>query len=303
MKRRKTPPTDSLEMLLDTISNTFGGILFLTILVAILVQFSGTKARKAQSENPTTKTITELRDTLAQKTDQLQSLKRALNTQNHTLADFKPDQNKAIIHKILSLRTSKRELERQRVELATQVSKLENVNAELDDQLQQTGSHLKQARQDEKRLQEQLQAEMQKRTRMARLPALRATQKREFAAILRYGRLYFPYATEQAKLLKSLNYHDFVVLAEDRSTIRITPKPYAGLVIDASNNLDAVLGKRLAGLDRDTLYLAVAVWEDSFADFMYLRNSLVQLGWEYRLIPLKENGVIVESNVGNPKVQ
>src|SRR4051812_32574075 len=40
MKRRR-PADSSLELLLDTICNTFGGVLFLAILVCILLQNTG----------------------------------------------------------------------------------------------------------------------------------------------------------------------------------------------------------------------------------------------------------------------
>lgn len=42
MSRRRGRPADSsLELLLDTITNTFGGILFLAILVSLLLQSTG----------------------------------------------------------------------------------------------------------------------------------------------------------------------------------------------------------------------------------------------------------------------
>ena len=39
--RRRRDQTDGLELFLDTICNTFGGIIFLAILVAILSQTQG----------------------------------------------------------------------------------------------------------------------------------------------------------------------------------------------------------------------------------------------------------------------
>ena len=40
-RRQRTETNSSLDLLLDTICNTFGGIIFLAILVAVLLQFSG----------------------------------------------------------------------------------------------------------------------------------------------------------------------------------------------------------------------------------------------------------------------
>ena len=41
MSRRRTRKQDSLELLLDTICNTFGGVLFIAILVVMLLQQTG----------------------------------------------------------------------------------------------------------------------------------------------------------------------------------------------------------------------------------------------------------------------
>jgi len=52
MRRRNNKPTDdsSLELLLDTICNTFGGIVLISILVALLMQ-TETDAISEQARN------------------------------------------------------------------------------------------------------------------------------------------------------------------------------------------------------------------------------------------------------------
>src|SRR6187549_2668869 len=47
--RRRPPADSSLELLLDTICNTFGGVLFLAILVCILLQNTGHSNAHQQS--------------------------------------------------------------------------------------------------------------------------------------------------------------------------------------------------------------------------------------------------------------
>jgi len=303
VRRRKSQVNDSLDMLLDTISNTFGGILFLTLLVALLVHFNESKIQERQSQSMSNEELTALNKALEKKTTRLERLRRALKTQSRTLAQFKPDQSSRLIEEILKLRGKKNLLMQLRIELVAKLSQQGRKNAELDGELQEVGSLHEQAQRDEAKLLEVLQAEVRKRTRKAGLPALRETKKREFAVVLRYGRLYFLYASEFAKQMGSLNYDDFVVLKEEESTIRTTPKPYAGFEIDDSGNLDDLLKQKLFNLDSKDLYLAIAVWEDSFENFAHLRNALVELGWEYRLIPVEQLGIITESHTKNPLVQ
>jgi len=303
VRRRKKQDNDSLDMLLDTISNTFGGILFLALLIAILVQFNESEILDQHVKSVTSEELAALRNTLNEKTATLRSLSQTLKTQQETLADFKPDPSSPLIDEILELRRNKNSLAQQRIELVTKLSQQGSVNTELDGELQDIDSRHELAQRNEAKLLEELQTEVRKRSRMARLPALRATSKREFAVVMRYGRLYFLHTSELDKQLGVLNYEDFVVLAEEKSTIRITPKPYAGFEVDDSENLDDLLKQKLFNLNSTELYLAVAVWEDSFTDFAHLRNALVELGWEYRLIPIGRYDGITESHTEAPLVQ
>lgn len=50
MKRRPLAPADSLELLLDTMCNTFGGIILIALLVALLSRNSGTPAEAPPSQ-------------------------------------------------------------------------------------------------------------------------------------------------------------------------------------------------------------------------------------------------------------
>jgi len=303
MRRRRSREDDSLDMLLDTISNTFGGILFLTLLVALLVHSNKSTTLEQQSQSVSQHELTQLRKGLATKTIQLQSLSQVLATQQQTLADFKPSQSHSIIERILELKSKKLALVQQRMDLTASWSRLANENTNLDKELQDRSSRHRQSQQDIARLFQQLKKEVRKRTRMARLPALRTTQKQEFALVMRYGRLYFLHASKLDKQLGSLNYEDFVVLKREQSTVRITPKPYAGLAVDASGSLEEALQGKLQHLSSKELYLAIAVWEDSFREFEHLRTALVNIGWEYRLIPVEEQGSILESHTENPLVQ
>jgi len=303
VRRRKLQENDSLDMLLDTISNTFGGIVFLALLVAILLQFNEGVIRDQQAESISQENFSALRETLDDKTAKLQNLSRVLATQRKTLQEFKPDQSGTTVSEILELRKKKNAIVQQRIDLVAKVSRQGSENTELDRELRSIDSRRDLAQRTAARLHEELQAEVRRRTRMARLPALRATSKREFAVVLRYNRLYFLYASELDDQQGSLNYDDFVVLADEDSTIRVTPKPYAGLVVDESDTLDDLLKQKLVRLNSKELYLAVAVWEDSFGEFSHLRNALVELGWEYRLIPVEQLGIITESHTEKPLVQ
>lgn len=303
MARRKSQINDSLDLLLDAISNTFGGILFLAVLVALLVQFGGNRRRTERRHTAPAASQSELRDQLKQRSHELEALRRAVEAQRASLAQFKPAEVKPIVNEVLALRITRADLEGKRIDLVMRIAQMEDANRVLADKVREVVTQLQDAKAEESRLGDEIDKIVRKRTRTAQLPALRTTHKHEFPLLMRYGRIFLPYATERDQARKALNLDEFVVLSDDRSRIRVTPKPYAGLLIDETEGMQDALKRKLTGLDPKAVYLAIGVWEDSFAEFVHLRNALVDLGWEYRLIPTEEGGFIAESPLANPLVQ
>ena len=301
MRRRRFSQNDSLEMLLDTITNTFGGILFLSILVAILVQFSGGGVRaSAPGEEDD---LTDLRKMISQKNADLDSLRVALDAQEETLHEFMRTHAPEQLEEVLTLRSREKALRQQILEMEATVQNAEKENRDVEEGQRELTLQLTEATRREELLRQELREQIKKRTQVARLPSLRATNKREFATVVRYGRLYFLHATNMDRSLRTPNLDDFVLLADEAAVFRLTPKPYAGLPIGETEDFERLLSERLVTLDRNFDYLAIAVWEDSFTDFKYLRKALVELGWEYRLMPVEEGTFVQESDVERTQVQ
>ena len=119
---------------------------------------------------------------------------------------------------------------------------------------------------------------------------------------MRYGRLYTVYEPGRDSPYARLNLDDFVVLKTAKQ-MHVTPKPYAGIIVNEDQNFRTTLLEALTGIDPGGYYLTIGVWEDSFDRFGSLKNVLVDLGFEYRLIPMEEEGVLVESSEAQPLVQ
>lgn len=80
--RRRQPPSDSFDLFLDTICNTFGGIIFLAILVAILIQ-TRSVVHQPEQKDQTTQTREEARELqtrLAAVDSSVQQLQRVLKS-------------------------------------------------------------------------------------------------------------------------------------------------------------------------------------------------------------------------------
>ncbi|MBW3599840.1 MAG: hypothetical protein KY475_21535 [Planctomycetes bacterium] len=295
MRRRSHPP-DSLDLLLDTITNAFGGILFLAILVVLLLQLS--RQRLASDVTP----VARDGNRLAQLHAEIEMRRRTLETQEKLLDPFSPEAAQKALDDIESLRASREALRIRIAAARDSISQLQLEVAEAEAAPVKLAEATEKAQELLATEQEALKSEIASRRQTARLPRLRSTSKLETAAVLRYGRFYLVHRNGDL-INRRLNADDFVVTQEDGASITIVPKPYAGLPVNQTQEFKTRLRARLAGHDSRTVYLAIGVWTDSFGDFVHLKNALVELGFEYRLILLSEGEAIIQGNVANPQVQ
>lgn len=205
---RTSQPTDSLELLLDAICNTFGAILFIALLVVILLQQAG--------RTPQT--------------------------------DTSPERSPA------------------------ELARLEHELDSLRDRVQQ------------------LRERQQSRQQLA-------------AIVVQYGRMYLcsRYAARGTEIGPNLD--DFLVLSEKSGTLRLTPKPTAGTVLNDSPECRAAILRLLRPLSPEEYYLAVIVRPDSYGEFHWLCAALVQAGFKHRLIPATEEDRFYETRGVSANVQ
>lgn len=303
MKRRPLVEFDSLELLLDTICNTFGGILFLAVLVIILVHRTGEGLDRAAAARAETQVNVSTPNDLELRRAELESLERAFKEYRTNLAGLDTEQAATLARRVLSLRRNVADLTSQRVEYLQVFANLNEKRAANEMQSQQANAGLAIAKTNAQSLREQLANERRNRTRTFSLPIMRQTEKREFPLILRFGRIYFPFTAESGLATRKSNLDDFVVLDDTGPFIRATPKPYAGLLVSDRDELLDPFRRRCSSLDNRSVYLAVAVWDDSFEQFQILKDVLVKLGYEYRLVPIASGEVIQESPVQETLVQ
>jgi hypothetical protein len=303
MKRGTTLEFDSLELLLDTICNTFGGVLFMAILVIILVQRTGESIDRNSVAGTEAQVSSTLRSKLEQRKAELQSLQRAFQEYRTTLSGLATDKSAEQARQVLNLREEVGELTSRRVESVQRVVGLNEASTKLERQRQSTATDLELIRKEARSLTDTLERERTNRNRTVNLPMLRSTSKREFPLILRFGHLYFPFIAETGLAKRKSNLDDFVILDDQGPVIRVSPKPYAGLVVTDRDELLDALRRRINSLDKDSVYLAIGVWEDSFEQFQQLKEVVVKLGFEYRLVPIAGGEFIQESQVKETLVQ
>jgi hypothetical protein len=328
--RRRRPPDSSLELLLDTITNTFGGILFLAILVSLLLQTSGSgdpraaatrgaplsaaeaadieirledlqdqarRLRKARSEHrvegPDAAAVMQRVDDLTER------LTRVLEEQSRAALATADLQRKATEADSEARRTAE-ESDRLREEHATAAAarrKDARDRAAKSDARHESARRDQQAAQAEAARLSQLEitledaAEPSVIEQTAGLPKLEPTFKRQVAIYVRFGRMFMMHVWHNGERLGP-NPGQFIVVPGDPPVAY--PKPATGLPIEKQT-----IQAEVAALRREfppaAWAVAIIVFDDSFSEFQWLKKAIVENGFEYNPIPLKDGEYVYDS--------
>lgn len=296
MKRRGADDESSLELLLDTITNTFGGILFLAILIAILLQMSGRIEREAPAPLPQAELLAlELR--LDDARAHTAALRGTLAARQQIVADLAPQVSHEKLEAVKNLQANRDAQLSRRLAALKQLTAAQRAAESLrvdlttlDEQLADSNERLATA-------QAALEREIESRTVDGRLPKTRATAKGQFGCLVRYGRLYFL----EDSATGDLNRRDLDI-SESVLGRQVEPKPGRGVAIDGGD-FPTVFAREFAECDPAEDYAAIAIWTDSFEQWALLRNRLVELGYEYQLVPLAADESVVLGGGGAAQVQ
>jgi len=286
MSRRKRGGESSLELLLDTICNTFGGILFVAILIVVMLRL--TSKTKADSETPLPTEVEQL-----ELERQYEELKGTLDALSKAMAAAS-EMNQVVDPNTSQLLAEYRTRQQIRHELmAERLETLESV-AELTqatDKGNRDYQENTEKKQDLERQQEDLQSELKeavaKRTQKVDYSQLRPSDKQEVGIVLRYGRLYVWHRYGRGGTREGLNTDEFVVLEDTDGQVRSTPNPAAGTAIDETDQSAREVTARLSAFDPSYKVFAVIIWPDSFDQFRQVKEAMLQLGFNYRLMPME----------------
>ena len=306
MARRQSARQDSLELLLDTICNTFGGVLFIAILVVLLLQQTGNgpDGPPAPHRPVSEVEMLSLTNRLDAITAELARLSETRVSQEATVASFAPAEIRALIEQRRDATTRQNalqaEVDQLRVENAKSSARTEAVRAENE----RVRVSLAKAVEKKRRAEQTLEQERLARVEEVRLPVIRpAFGKREIGLILRYGRLYVWHRYGAGNERLGLNTDEFVVVAEEDDSLVTRPIPTKGIPLDDSNASREAIRRTLSRFDAKSCCLAVIVRPDSYGVFKQVRDQAIALKFDYRLMPTEADSPIADRGGTGGKVQ
>lgn len=291
MSRKTDADSGSLELLLDTICNTFGGVIFIAILVIVLLQMSS----KKQPTLPDTPAKSQLIRSDAE-FDRLRA-ELEITEQLAARQQKAPDmsQDRELVEQILRLKTAAEKLDaltKRRDELIATAAKQQIEINDIVTRAEEAAKELAAAETRHAVAAEALAKEKAARSQTAKLPRLRETRKVEMPMFLRNGRLH-SYQVRGAGGKFGFNAAECV--QRDAGKL-VVPRAGSGAIVDDANR--PLLEQRLKQFDPQAHFLAVFVWPESFETFAMLRECFVRAGFEYRLfpVPASQDGVSTSSD-------
>jgi len=282
---RKRPPESSLELLLDTICNTFGGILFVAILVCVLLKFTVRPNTSRSKTEDNTADRKQVAQEIAVATLRKTSLEHTITQQSELARNLAPAAVTTQFADVTRLREERDRLHREVGQSRGTIKDLQQVATEQSTAGQRLDEEIAAARRQLEQAQEKLKATMTSSGQALRLPRLHSTDKLEVGFVVRYGRLY-QWHRYLSGIRIGLNTDEFVVVKEDVDSVETLPKPYAGLSLTEPSQ--ELVVARLNNFSPRTHFISIAIWPDSFDRFQMLKEAVVRLGFEYRIVIISD---------------
>lgn len=292
MSTSNEPEGGSLELLLDTICNTFGGVLFISMLVVVLLNMSG-KDAEIEPPDPSAQAA------LVALQEELEETKREVRRLDSTLEDqelleqriFDDPEVEALAARMAAMAGKREDLLDERNAALSEAAESQIEVNRIAQELKDLDDAMAEARRKLELIEERFQQEVRTRTRTAKLPSPRRTEKTEIAFFLRSGHLC-SYAKRDASGNLVLNDAEYEERTDEEGNAYIEPKANAGIRVDPEGTNPADVAARFSAFDSETYYVAIFVWPDSFEHFGVVRSIMVRQEFEYRLVPFPEDGKI-----------
>jgi len=296
VSRKSELSGDSLDLLLDTICNTFGGILFIAMLVAILTSQLSRSASPAAPTAQASQALRKMRGELFETDARLTKLRQAVRQKEDLERKFGDPESQELLTMLHTLDVDSDSLVTERNQKLSNAAESQASLLDTARELERL-AELKAATQERLRLKRiELENESQFRSRTAQTPKQRNTPKIQMLFFLKGGRLSgHARGSESGELIH--NEDETRIVAQAAGQQFVEPIDNAGLVVSPDGSSSAKIVERLRDFDKERHFLSIFVFKDSFSSFESLKNDVIRAGFEYQLVPFPDDEKVL---LGNP---
>jgi hypothetical protein len=288
-RRKAENSADSLELLLDTICNTFGGVLFIALLVALLTQAPAVDRQKPDDSGEVRRAAEFQKqvEMLKEKLSDLRKHRAVWDKMNRVLGT---DQLRALLNGAIEFENNVEVAYTDASREAAACSLLLSQVVLLESEVEGLECDLQSARAELFAVEAEWKAVKERVVKTLLMPVAGGrVGMREVQFVLSGGRAYLWHEYDGSGNRLGPNLRDFVVLNETGDSIFTTPHPLRGVALDGSAQCLAELQGLTSRFRPSDWYLACVVRPDTFFHSKVFRDFAVRSGFDYRLIPASEN--------------
>jgi hypothetical protein len=284
MRRPQRNHEDSLDMLLDTMANMFGCIMFIAILVAILSGSGGLPSRDVSEAavSATERGLEHLEQEVREMEEAAAFAERA----------FVDNREVRELLRIIAQLEQDRERALARLERATAIwQQVKTSESDFSKQLAATDAIRRAAEAEIERIEREMVRLRESRTVRARLPVERATRKRPKHVILRQGRFFEVYVGSGQDYGRPVSTD--VVTQKVAGMTHISVVAGGGVRITEEIQREARWRSMCSSLDPARHFLYIVVFPDSYAEFSIVKQAAITAGLEYQVVPVDAESNLV----------
>lgn len=284
MKRRSSDQSDSFDLFLDTICNTFGGIVFLAILVALLAKIRHDPSGTESAEQPVTALMMQ---TLELELVQQQSRLRDLQSIREALPEVPIDPEVTNLvdrsNELKELSATGAQLVEQRQQLGEKLVEIATQTATIPEQVEQAEEEFEEVTVELATAKAKWEVVRKQKAKTMQIPRERQGAGTR-GIVLLSGQELFLVASPTDERGEFFDKH---VVAElipgtDARGYEITPRFGKGVTLGSEKSILAIRGTAQR-LSREDSTLIIAVYPDSYHHFGPVRDAFKSFGMNYEL--------------------
>lgn len=272
----------SLELLLDTICNTFGGILLISLLVALLLNATSRELREKTAAPQSEAALLQSEIERERLSSELSDLREAVGQRKVVVGKLLPSELIAEAREYRDAKLHHAQLVERKSDNVGGASQAQSRLNELARTAAELSDKLEQARREAAQLAKKLADQVAARSRDATIPRLRLATTAPRVYFLTQKRLYGPWPRRQ---YASGNDEEFVVTEESDRRI-LSPKPGGGIAISSDEKNLNEIKSRFANVNPNDEHVQIFVWPDSYGEFEPVRRAVTELGIMIELVPI-----------------
>jgi hypothetical protein len=283
-RRPHVSPDDSLELLLDTICNTFATVIFISMLASILAQNAAPQSAPEAEITKSIESVEALEAEAAELITEREQLENELTGQSELLKQFASGESLQLAAELRQTLADHSELLQQKSTASADRLRSEKQRLEAEKTLSQQLTELQQQQAVFAATESAVRELETREGREAIIRRVHETDKFPLAFALDNGRLYAVHqlaGSASGPADVTLNRTDCQI-TEVAGTTTVSLLPMAGTLIHNNANAEGQARLKFAGVP-DTCVVQLFVARDSFADFLPIREALRSLQLEYSL--------------------